>query len=71
MSEKINNSIVFVNYFSDDLHDKVAECFHSCFNNKSICIGPNKSTLTQLYKLQYAVDDLIEQLEDNYNLKLD
>ena len=71
VAKKLDNSIVFVNYFTNDLHEGVEDCFHSCFDDKSDCIGPNKKTLTHLYKLQHKVDDLIEQVEESYNLKLD
>jgi len=71
MGKKLDNSLSFVNYFTDDLHEEVANCFHSCFDKSSECIGPNKETLKYLYKLQYKVDDLVEQIEESYNLKLD
>lgn len=69
MSVKKDNTIVFVNYFTNDMHDKVRDCFQSCFNERGDCIGLNKETLKTLYRLQYTVDDLIDQVEEIYNLK--
>jgi len=66
-----SNQLPYVNYFVDDLHDAVGECFHSCFDDSSNCIGVNKKTLSKLYDLQFKVNDLVDQVEENFNLKLD